>query len=64
MWPFIAAGFVTYYFVAKAQAAGIQCKPIPVTSVSVAHAMITAEEFKNDPSNPYREQLSKQEAHH
>ncbi|KZT00052.1 uncharacterized protein LAESUDRAFT_732643 [Laetiporus sulphureus 93-53] len=46
LWPFITAGFVTYYFVNKLQDMAVK-----------------SEKYKNDPRNPYAEQIAK-EAHH
>ena len=66
MWPFVAASGITFYLVSKAQDMGVRC----VYAFHVPHRCLltrfAAEAYKNDPRNPYREEIAKEEAaaHH
>ena len=66
MWPFMAAASVTFYLVSKGQEAGVRCKhaATPLVRESCLKFLFTADEYKNDPKNPYAQQVAKEAAHH
>lgn len=77
MWPFIAASAVTYYLVAQMQDMGVRCASLPPLPSLLPSNMpldprpvhwnvfiSLAEQWKNDPRNPYVAQIKKEEAHH
>lgn len=76
MWPFFAASAVTYYLVAQMQDMGVRCASLPLLpSMHLAYLVLClrfsyrllvslAEQWKNDPRNPYVAQIKKEEAHH
>ena len=67
LWPFVAASGLTFYLVSKMQDAGVKCE---WTFVECCHAgvddVFAADEWKNDPRNPYAAQIAKEShaAHH
>ena len=70
LWPFFAAGGITYFLVSKAQDMGVRCELFH--SIRKSQLTLTpsfhlspplAEGFRNDPRNPYAAQIAK-EAHH
>ena len=64
MWPFIVAGGVTLYLVSKAQDAAVRCESQSVVVRNYHSVECAAEGFKNDPRNPYRDQIAKEEVQH
>ncbi len=73
LWPFFAAGGITYFLVSKAQDVGVRCELFhpsethPKTQSADTRALFfthpLAEGFRNDPRNPFAAQIAK-EAHH
>ena len=65
MWPFMAAAGVTFYLVSKGQEAGVRCKHAATPLVRIlSQILVIADEYKNDPKNPYAQQVAKEAAHH
>lgn len=65
LWPFFAAGGITYYLVSKAQDMGVRCASFDIFySPPSSHFLsYKAEGFRNDPRNPYAAQIAKEEHH-
>ena len=69
LWPFLIAGSITTYLVAKAQDSGIRCTspssmpPSPSLLTLPSSLPRLAPEWRTDPRNPYAAQLAKESLH-
>lgn len=63
MWPFMVAGAITVYYVAKIQDMAVRCVCSHILATIIAHFPLLAPEYAKDPKNPFATQISNSSAH-
>jgi len=64
LWPFMVAGSITIYYVAKIQDAAVRCASCEILLLFWPDLFHPAPEYAKDPKNPYATKIANESASH